>query len=89
MVSVNVKHSSQLVTLPKYPSVSQAIAYMKTSIDILDWNLKRARLIRTVGKEKFNGNYIASHDSYVVQIDHKGLCGKTLKSNRNHQPFNS
>ena len=89
MISVNAKHPSQLEILPKNPTLKQAIAYMKTSIDILDWNLKRSRVIREVGKEKFNGYYECLNDSFVVQIDHKGLCGKTLSSNKNHQPFKS
>ena len=82
-------HPSQLVQLPENPTVAQAVEYMKTSIDIVDWNLKRRRVIRAVGRDKFLNYYVPSNTSYVTQIDGLGLCPKTLKANNstNHKPF--
>lgn len=84
----NVLHPSQRVELPKRMTVNNAVEYMKTAVDIVDWNLKRRRIIRRVGWEKFNNNYVQSHDSYVTRIDLTGLCGRVLKANKNHKPFN-
>ena len=83
----NVLHPSQRVQLPKRMTVKGAVEYMKTAVDIVDWNLKRKRVIRRVGWEKFNNHHQPSDNSYVTVIDHKGLCGKTLKRNKNHKPF--
>jgi len=82
-------HPSQLARLPENPSVAEAVAYMKTSMDIVDWNLKRRRVIRAVGRDTFLNNYIPSSDSYVAQIDCNGLCPSVLKSagSSNHKPF--
>lgn len=77
-------HPSQKVNLPNNPSVKEAVEYMKTSMDMLDWNLKRSRVRRAVGTQNFI-------DNYVSEIDCKGLCSKTLlkskKINQNHIPF--
>ncbi len=43
-------HPSQLAVLPQNPTVNEAVDYMKTSIDIVDWNLKRRRVIKAVGR---------------------------------------
>ncbi len=86
----NTIHPSQLVQLPLNPSVDQAVEYMKSSIDIVDWNLKRARVIRAVGRAEFCNNYVVSKDSYVARIDGQGLCPTVLKSSAKsstHQPF--
>ena len=85
-------HPSQLAVLPSNPTVDQAVEYMKTSMDIVDWNLKRARVIRAVGKREFINNFIPSNDSYVAKIDCSGLIVKVLgKDNGNrksyHKPF--
>ena len=83
-------HPSQLAKLPTNPTVAEAVAYMKTSIDIVDWNLKRARVIRAVGRTTFLNEYVVSADSYVSQIDCSGLCPSVLKSAKrrsNHKPF--
>jgi len=79
----------QIIQLPKDPTVAQAVEYMKTAQDIVDWNLKRARVIRAVGKQKFLNDWVVSNDSYVSQIDASGLVVQVLsqvKSN-NHKPF--
>lgn len=86
----NTIHPSQLVQLPTNPTVEQAVDYMKTSIDIVDWNLKRARVIRAVGKTEFLNGYVVSADSFVSRIDGQGLCPRVLKSAskaKSHQPF--
>lgn len=82
-------HPSQLAVLPENPTVEQAVAYMKTSIDVVDWNLKRRRVIRAVGRETYLNNYVPSNSSYVSQIECSGLIIKTLKANstKNHKPF--
>ena len=85
-------HPSQLAVLPANPSVPEAVEYMKTSMDIVDWNLKRARVIRAVGKLEFINNYIVSNDSYVANIDCQGLIVKVLGKDRKatksyHKPF--
>ena len=89
-MTTNSIHPSQLVNLPQNPTVDQAVEYMKTSMDIVDWNLKRARVIRAVGRAEFCNNYIVSGDSYVSRIDGQGLCPTVLKStkrNKSHEPF--
>lgn len=85
-------HPSQLAVLPTNPTVQEAVDYMKTSMDIVDWNLKRARVIRAVGRDKFLNNYIPSNDSYVARIDAQGLITAVLpKDPKNkrayHKPF--
>jgi hypothetical protein len=84
-------HPSQLAVLPQNPTVEQAVEYMKTSMDIIDWNLKRRRVIRAVGRDVFLNHYVPSKDSYVSKIDCSGLCPRTIKGNKstNHKPFNS
>lgn len=71
-------HPSQLAVLPENPTVEEAVEYMKTSMDIVDWNLKRARVKRAVGNQEFLNNYIPSNDSYVSRIDAQGLIVKVL-----------
>lgn len=83
-------HPSQTVKLPQNPTVDQAVEYMKTSIDIVDWNLKRARVIRAVGRTTFLNEYVVSDSSYVSRIDCQGLCPTVLKStkrDKSHTPF--
>ena len=91
MNTLNI-HPSQLAVLPTNPSVDEAVEYMKTSMDIVDWNLKRARVIRAVGRQEFLNNYIPSNDSYVAKIDTQGLIvavlGKDSKNKKSyHKPF--
>ena len=79
---------SQLVQLPENPTVDQAVEYMETSIDMVDWNLKRARIKRAVGNDVWCNNYIVSNDSYVARIDASGLVVKVLKGKvKVHTPF--
>ncbi len=79
-------HPSQLVKLPTNPTVSEAVAYMKTSIDIVDWNLKRRRVIQAVGRLKYLNGFIPSNDSYVVKIE-SGLIKQVLTGSTAHKPF--
>ena len=86
-------HPSQLVQLPSNPSVAEAVTYMKTSIDIVDWNLKRRRVKVAVGKETWLNNFVPSNESYVSKIDCQGLIrevlGKAVRAPKstNHKPF--
>jgi len=82
-------HPSQLAILPERPTVEQAVEYMKTSMDIVDWNLKRRRVIRAVGREAFLNNYVPSSESYAARIDGQGLIVQVLgrKESKNHKPF--
>lgn len=84
--SVSAVHPSQKCQLPENPTVKQAVEYMKTSMDILDWNLKRSRVKRQVGEKLFLKRYI-------TRIDCEGLCPRTIKNNatlnQNHTPFTS
>ena len=86
-------HPSQLVQLPTNPTVSEAVEYMKTSIDIVDWNLKRRRVKVAVGPTLWLNGFVPSNDSYVSRIDCQGLIRKVLgKAKRapkstNHKPF--
>jgi len=80
--SVSVIHPSQRAKLPENPTVNQAINYMKTSMDILDWNMKRARVRRAVG----NNNFIKR---YLSPIDGKGLCPLTMKKAKSIQKFHT
>jgi len=83
-------HPSQLAILPENPTVEQAVEYMKTSMDILDWNLKRARVVRAVGRDAYLNHYVPDPNSYVARIDCSGLVVETLgkKESKNHKPFN-
>ena len=86
-------HPSQLAVLPTNPTVQEAVTYMETSIDIIDWNLKRRRIIRAIGRTAFLNDYIPSNDSYVSKIDCSGLIVKVLgksterNKSKNHKPF--
>ena len=79
-------HPSQLAVLPQNPTVDQAVDYMKTSIDIVDWNLKRRRVIKAVGRIEYLNGYIPSNDSYVVRIE-SGLIKQVLTGSTAHKPF--
>ena len=82
-------HHSQLAVLPTNPTVDQAVTYMATSMDIVDWNLKRRRVKTAVGGAEWLNNFVVSNDSYVSRIDAQGLVVKTLgrKDSGNHKPF--
>jgi len=85
----NTIHYSQLIELPENPTVDDAVRYMETAIDIVDWNLKRERIIRAVGLEKYLNYGIPSNNSYVSRIDLQGLITKVLKQNKKElrRPF--
>jgi hypothetical protein len=83
-------HPSQLAVLPANPTVDQAVAYMQTSMDIIDWNLKRRRVKMAVGQLAWLNNYVVSNDSYVSRIDAQGLIIKVLgkpATSSAHKPF--
>lgn len=75
-------------SLPSNPTVEQAVEYMKTSTDILDWNQKRAEVRDEVGIDAFIKN------GYTAAIDCAGLCPMTLNPEKvamhkasPHKPF--
>lgn len=82
--TITVIHPSQKASVSNNPSLPEALNYMSTSMDILDWNMKRSKIKRLVGQEIFLRNY-----SY--NIDAMGLCVKIMNNsrirNKQHKPF--